>query len=319
MLSGVQMPDKDIGGQAVIEGVMIRSPFRVATAVRSPEGHILVSSRPYTGLTKRHKLLNIPIVRGAISFFEMLAIGIKSLNFSADIAAREPGQSDEPGTAKGMPVIVLVATMVIGLGLGIFLFFFVPLWLAQVAGVQKGALGFNLLAGLIRVTLFLVYVWIFSLFRDFRRVFEYHGAEHKSIFAHENNEELTVDAVRRYSTLHPRCGTSFLLIVAMLAILTYSISDSLYQVVTGAPPPLLNRFALHFSLLPFVAGASYELLKWSGRNRDRRVTRIISAPGLWLQRITTKEPSPEQIEVAIAAVLTSLDHPIPPSIPVRYS
>jgi len=319
MLSGVQMPDKDIGGQAVIEGVMIRSPFRVATAVRSPEGHILVSSRPYTGLTKRHKLLNIPIVRGAISFFEMLAIGIKSLNFSADIAAREPGQSDESGTAKGMPVIVLVATMVIGLGLGIFLFFFVPLWLAQVAGVQKGALGFNLLAGLIRVTLFLVYVWIFSLFRDFRRVFEYHGAEHKSIFAHENNEELTVDAVRRYSTLHPRCGTSFLLIVAMLAILTYSISDSLYQVVTGAPPPLLNRFALHFSLLPFVAGASYELLKWSGRNRDRRVTRIISAPGLWLQRITTKEPSPEQIEVAIAAVLTSLDHPIPPSIPVRYS
>ena len=319
MLSGVQMPDKDIGGQAVIEGVMIRSPFRVATAVRSPEGHILVSSRPYTGLTKRHKLLNIPIVRGAISFFEMLAIGIKSLNFSADIAAREPGQSDESGTAKGMPVIVLVATMVIGLGLGIFLFFFVPLWLAQVAGVQKGALGFNLLAGLIRVTLFLVYVWIFSLFRDFRRVFEYHGAEHKSIFAHENNEELTVEAVRRYSTLHPRCGTSFLLIVAMLAILTYSISDSLYQVVTGAPPPLLNRFALHFSLLPFVAGASYELLKWSGRNRDRRVTRIISAPGLWLQRITTKEPSPEQIEVAIAAVLTSLDHPIPPSIPVRYS
>jgi len=319
MLSGVQMPDKDIGGQAVIEGVMIRSPFRVATAVRSPEGHILVSSRPYTGLTKRHKLLNIPIVRGAISFFEMLAIGIKSLNFSADIAAREPGQSDESGTAKGMPVIVLVATMVIGLGLGIFLFFFVPLWLAQVAGVQKGALGFNLLAGLIRVTMFLVYVWVFSLFRDFRRVFEYHGAEHKSIFAHENNEELTVDAVRRYSTLHPRCGTSFLLIVAMLAILTYSISDSLYQVVTGVPPPLLNRFALHFSLLPFVAGASYELLKWSGRNRDRRVTRIISAPGLWLQRITTKEPSPEQIEVAIAAVLTSLDHPIPPSIPVRYS
>ena len=298
---------------------MIRSPHRVATAVRSPEGHILITHRPYTAFTKRHKLLNVPVVRGAISFFEMLAIGIKSLNFSADVAAREPGQGSQEDSPKGMPVAVLATTMVVGLGLGIFLFFFIPLWLAQLAGVQKGALGFNLIAGLIRMSLFLAYIWVFTMFRDFRRVFEYHGAEHKSIFAQENNEELTVINVGRHSTLHPRCGTSFLLIVAMLAILTYSISDSLYQIITGAPPPLANRFLLHFSLLPFVAGASYELLKWTGRHRDRRLTRFVSAPGLWLQRITTKEPSPEQIEVAIAAVLASLDQPIPPSIPVRFT
>jgi len=313
------MPDKEVGGQAVIEGVMIRSPQRIATAVRDPNGQIVVTHKPYTGLAKRYKLLGIPILRGAISLFEMLGIGIKSLNFSADIAAREPGKSAEDGDAKGMPVILLVLTMVVGLGLGIFLFFFIPLWLAQTAGFQKGALGFNLIAGAIRVILFVAYVWGFSLYKDFRRVFEYHGAEHKSIFAHENDEELTVENIRKYSTFHPRCGTSFLIIVAMLAILTYSISDSIYQVVTGTPPPLLNRFALHFSLLPFVAGVSYELLKWAGRNRDRRLTRLFSAPGLWLQRITTKEPSPEQIEVAVVAVLTSLDQPIPPSIPVKYT
>lgn len=313
------MPDKEVGGQAIIEGVMIRSPERVATAVRSPEGGIIVTHRPYTALAKRHKLLNIPILRGAITFLEMLIIGIQSLNFSADIAAREPGKTDAGGQPKSMPVIFLVFTMVVGLGLGIFLFFFIPLWIAQAGGLQKGALGFNLAAGAIRVTLFVGYVWVFSFYKDFRRVFEYHGAEHKSIYAHENDEELTVENIRKYSTLHPRCGTSFLLIVAMFAILTYSISDSIYQVITGAPPPLLNRFALHFALLPFVAGASYELLKWAGRNRDRKITRIFSAPGLWLQKITTKEPSPEQIEVAVVAVLTSLDQPIPDSIPVTYT
>ncbi len=313
------MPDKEVGGQAIIEGVMIRSPRRVATAVRTPEGDIIVTHRPYVALSKRYKILNLPILRGAISFFEMMVIGIKSLNFSADIAAREPGSKNQDEKPKGMPLLLMILTMALGLGLGIFLFFFIPLWLAQLGGLQKGAIGFNLAAGAIRVTLFVAYVWLFSLYKEFRRVFEYHGAEHKSIFAHENDEELTVENIRKYSTLHPRCGTSFLLIVAMLAILTYSISDSVYQVIVGIPPPLLKRFALHFSLLPLVAGASYELLKWSGRNRERRLTRIFSAPGLWLQKITTKEPSPEQIEVAIAAVLTSLDKPIPPTIPVEYT
>jgi uncharacterized protein YqhQ len=313
------MPDKEVGGQAIIEGVMIRSPRRVATAVRSPEGEIIVTHRPYIAVAKRHKLLNIPILRGAISFFEMLIIGIQSLNFSADIAAREPGQKPGDDKPQGMPVFLLILTMILGLGLGIFLFFFIPLWLAQLAGLQKGALGFNLVAGAIRVALFVSYVWLFSLYKDFRRVFEYHGAEHKSIYAHENNEELTVENILKYSTLHPRCGTSFLLIVAIFAILTYSVSDSIYQMITGVPPPLLNRFLLHFSLLPFVAGVSYELLKWSGRHRDHPLTRIFAAPGLWLQKITTKEPSPEQIEVAVVAVLTSLEQPLPESTRVTYT
>ncbi len=313
------MPDKEVGGQAIIEGVMIRSPLRVASAVRAPSGEIVVTHEPYQPLSKRKKLFNIPIIRGAISFFEMLVIGIKALNFSADIAAREPNPNPDNKEVRGMPLVMMVFTMIVGLGLGVFLFFFIPLWLAQIAGFQKGALAFNLVAGAIRVTLFIAYVWVFSLYKDFRRVFEYHGAEHKSIYAHENEEELSVKNILKYTTHHPRCGTSFLLLVAILAILTYSISDSIYQVVTGYPPALLNRFLLHFSLLPIVAGASYEVLKWSGRHRDKAFTKIISAPGLWLQCITTKEPSPEQIEVAVVAVLTSLEKPIPDSIPVKYS
>jgi len=307
------MPDLAVGGQAVIEGVMMRSKERISTAVRIPSGEILVKSQEYISLTKRNKLLALPIIRGVITFFEMLVIGIKTLNFSADIAVKEAEK--EEAAAKGEEYVdiekksnafLLGATVVIALALGILIFFFTPIAISSLLNVQRDAVAFNLIAGTIRVILFLAYVWLISRFGEFKKVFQYHGAEHKSIFAYENGEELSVKNVSKYTTFHPRCGTSFILIVALFAILVYSISDTLYAVIVGEAPTLLKRFALHFSLLPLVAGGSYELLKLSGKTRANRITNFLIQPGLWLQRITTSEPSDKQMEVAIVALESAL-------------
>ncbi|MEP0827386.1 MAG: DUF1385 domain-containing protein [bacterium] len=307
------MPDLGVGGQAVIEGVMMRSRDRVATAVRIPSGEILVKSEEYTSLTRRHKVLGIPVIRGVITFFEMLILGIKTLNFSADIAVKEIEKEEAAANGKAYipqerrsSSLVLVGTAVFALAFGILIFFFLPLAISSLLNIDKGAVGFNLIAGTIRLIMFLAYVWVISLFGEFKRVFQYHGAEHKSIYTYENGEELTIENVSRYTTFHPRCGTSFILIVALFAILTYSISDTIYAVLAGSPPTLLKRFLLHFILLPLVAGGAYELLKLSGKTRDNKLTRILIQPGLWLQRITTREPSPDQMEVAIVALETAL-------------
>jgi uncharacterized protein YqhQ len=307
------MPDLNVGGQAVIEGVMMRSKDRVATAVRIPSGEILVKTDEYISLTKRRKILGWPVIRGIISFFEMLVIGIKTLNFSADIAVREIEKSE--AEAKGRQYIdrekksssfVLIATVIIALSLGIGIFFFIPLLVSSLFHVERDAIAFNLVAGTIRVFLFLIYVWGISRFGEFRKVFQYHGAEHKSIFAYESGEELTIDNVARYSTFHPRCGTSFILIVALFAILIYSFSDTVFALIAGTPPTLLKRFLIHFMLLPLVAGGSYELLRLSGKTQNNGVTKVLIQPGLWLQRITTSEPSSDQMEVAIVALETAL-------------
>ena len=291
---------------------MMRSPERVATAVRIPNGEILVKVQPYCSLTKKHKLLGIPIVRGAVAFVEMLILGIKTLNFSAEIAMTEIEKEEaakkgkEVSPKKSSSSVYVALSAVAALGLGILLFFFTPLALANLLHIQKDALEFNLLAGGIRLTMFVAYVWIISFFSEFKRIFQYHGAEHKSIYAYEMGEELTPDRAALHTRFHPRCGTSFILIVALLAILIYAISDTLYAVWTGHPPTLLTRFGIHFSLLPLVAGTSFELLKLSGKTRDNAVTKVLIKPGLWLQKITTKEPSRDQLEVAIAALEASL-------------
>ncbi|MCX6826239.1 MAG: DUF1385 domain-containing protein [candidate division Zixibacteria bacterium] len=307
------MPDLGIGGQAVIEGVMMRSKDRVATAVRIPSGEILVKAEEYISLAKRNKFLGLPIIRGVITFFEMLILGIKALNLSADIALREIEKSEAAASGrqyiekeKKSSSLVIIGTIVVALGLGILIFFFLPLFISSLLNIERDAIGFNLVAGTIRVSLFLIFVWGISLFGEFKRVFQYHGAEHKSIFAYENGSELTPESVTGYSTFHPRCGTSFILIVALLAILVYSSSDTIYALITGFPPVLLKRFSLHFLLLPLVAGSAYELLKLSGRTRDNKLTKILIQPGLWLQRITTKEPTTGQMEVAIVALETAL-------------
>jgi len=307
------VPDLNIGGQAVIEGVMMRSKDKIATAVRVPSGQILVKIQDYLPLAKRHKILNLPILRGAVAFVEMLIIGIRTLNYSAEVAIGELEKEeaiekglDLGGTKKKSNDTMLFVTAIIAVALGVFIFFFIPLAISNLFDMNKNAVGFNLLAGGIRLTMFVAYVWGISLFKEFRRIFEYHGAEHKSIYTHELGEELLPERASLQSRFHPRCGTSFILIVALFAIITYAVSDTIYTIVTGQPPTLLTRFALHFSLLPLVAGSSYELLKLSGKTRDSKITRFLIAPGLWLQKITTKEPSNEQLEVAIVALESAL-------------
>jgi len=293
---------------------MMRSDDRIATAVRIPSGEIKVKTDSFASITKKHKLLSLPIIRGAVSFIEMLVVGIKALNFSADVAVAEiekeeaakKGEVYEERSRKSN-TFLLALTVVSALALGILVFFFLPLALSSLFHIEKDALIFNLVAGVIRVAFFLLYVWGISLISDFRRVFAYHGAEHKSIFAFESGAALVPDEVVNYPRRHPRCGTSFILIVALFAILVYSISDTIFAIITGHPPALLARFALHFSLLPLVAGASYELLKLSGKTRDSKVTRLLISPGLWIQNITTREPSHDQLEVAIVALETVMN------------
>lgn len=307
------MPDLNVGGQAVIEGVMMRSVDRIATAVRKPNGEILVKTDPYESITKRFKVLGWPVVRGAVSFVEMLIIGIKTLNFSADVAIKEI--EAEEALKKGKEIkqeapksgsLALTLSALFAFAFGIVLFFFFPLALADLFGIKKDAIAFNLMAGGIRLTMFLLYVWLISFFKDFKRIFQYHGAEHKSIYAYEMGDELTPERAACHTRFHPRCGTSFILIVALSAVFIYAISDSIYAVVAGHPPTLVTRFALHFSLLPIVAGGSYELLKLSGKTRENKVTKVLIQPGLWLQKITTKEPSMDQLEVAIVALEAAL-------------
>jgi uncharacterized protein YqhQ len=291
----------DVGGQAVIEGVMMRSPRRIVTAVRRKNGQITVKKQPYIALSKRYRLLGWPILRGVISFFEMLVIGLKTLNYSAE-AAMEDLEDSETAKKKSAGSGFLVFSLIIGLAAGLAIFFFAPLLLASILKLHRGALGFNLVAGCIRIFLFLAYIWVISRFGELRRIFEYHGAEHKSIFAYEQGQELTPQAVRRFSTQHPRCGTSFLLIVALVAIIIFALADTLFAWRTGHLPSLWQRLLIHFLLLPLVAGSSYELLKLSGRSRHHPVAKVLTWPGMWLQRITTREPSDDQLAVALVAL-----------------
>lgn len=307
------MPDLNVGGQAVIEGVMMRSSDKISTAVRIPSGEIIVKTEDYKSLASRYKLLNIPLIRGAVAFVEMLLIGIKTLNFSADLAMKElqkeedikKGKSDSKDN-KSSNSLWLIASAVFAMGMGIFIFFFIPLAISSYFHIDKSAVWFNLVAGAIRLSIFIVYIWGISLFGEFKRIFQYHGAEHKSIYTYEMGDELIPEKAKNHTRFHPRCGTSFILIVALIAIFIYALSDTIYALYTGHPPTLLTRFGVHFSLLPLVAGGSYELLKLSGKTRDNKLTKILIKPGLWLQKITTQEPSRDQLEVGLMALKASL-------------
>jgi uncharacterized protein YqhQ len=305
--------DISVGGQAVIEGVMMRAPKSIATAVRKPDREILIKSDPYIALSKRYKALDTPILRGAVAFFEMLFIGIRALNFSADVALVEQERAEKgadwkrPKGKKFTDGLMLVGMIVLAFALAIGIFFALPLFLTQVMGLSKNALSFNMAAGIIRVSFFLAYLCAISQWKEIKRIFEYHGAEHKSINAFESGEELSVENLRKYSTHHPRCGTSFLLIVVVLAIFLFAVADTIVEIMIGDRPTVLQRFITHFSFLPLLGGISYELLKLSDKKRDNRLLRRLMAPGLWLQKITTKDPDDAQIEVAIVALKSALE------------
>ncbi len=306
-----------IGGQAVIEGVMMRSPERIATAVRRMNGEVVLNIQEYQSLIQRKKWMNIPIVRGAITLIEVMILGIKHLNFSADVAMKDAEEVEQKEKAKknhkkqrrkkkeksgGMSTMSAILTVTLALTLGLALFFAFPLFATtHLFNIEKEAFAFNLVAGLIRISLFLGYIYLISLLKDVKRLFQYHGAEHKTIYAFESGEETTVDAARQFTTLHPRCGTSFLVMVLLISLLFFSFLDSIVMVFHGNIN-LLIRLLTHLPLVPLVGGLSYEAIKASAKNPDHPIVKHLISPGLALQRITTREPDDQMLEIAIIAL-----------------
>ncbi|MDD2335881.1 MAG: DUF1385 domain-containing protein [Geobacteraceae bacterium] len=285
----------NIGGQAVIEGVLMRAPRSMAIAVRRPDGEIVVKRDTVIPLSERFPLVKLPLVRGAVALFTSLVIGMKALSFSANEAVSEGEEKAE------MSSLAMGGTIAVALLFGILLFFILPLFLTKLLVPYIGGsnIVFNLVDGFIRVVVFLIYVYSISRMSDIQRVFQYHGAEHKSIFAFEAEIPLTVENVKRFSRLHPRCGTSFLLIVMLVSIVVFSLIPKVW--------PFYLKAGSRIVLLPIIAGLSYELLKLSAKYEKSRLVRMLIAPGLALQRLTTREPDDGQIEVAIRSLEEALD------------
>ena len=286
----------NVGGQAVIEGVMMRAPRAMAIAVRRPTGEIVVKKQEMIPLSERFPIVKLPIVRGAVALFHSLIMGVTALNFSANEAMVE----EEGEEKKDISPWAMAGTMAFAFGFGILLFFIMPLYLTKLMTpvIGDSNIVFNLVDGVIRVLVFLLYIWIISRMEDIQRVFQYHGAEHKSIFAFEAGEVLTVENVRKYSCLHPRCGTSFLLIVMVVSIVVFSLIPKLW--------PFYMKAASRVVFLPLIAGISYEFLKWSAKNDQSPLVKLIIAPGLALQKLTTREPDDSQLEVAIRSMEEAL-------------
>lgn len=289
-----------VGGQAVIEGVMMRVPGAYATAVRRPDGEIEIKHEKFQSIAERIPIFKKPFLRGMISMFESLKIGLGTIQLSADIAMQAEVKDKPPTKAKEK--LTTAITTIFAFGLAFLLFGFLPLWLTtRLLNIERQALLFNLVVGAWRILFFLIYLWLISLMKDIQRLFQYHGAEHKVVFTFESGRELTVENTRPFKTFHPRCGTSFIFIVMIVGILLFALIDALV-IGTFGSISLATRLIYHLGLLPLVAGIGYEFLKLSARFQNRAFTRWLIAPGLWLQRITTKPPSDDQLEVAIAAL-----------------
>lgn len=284
-----------IGGQAVIEGVMMRSPQWLATAVRKPSGEIVYKKTKIS--SNRGKLAKIPFVRGAVSLFDALVMGIKELTFSANQSEVE---EEEQITQKEA-----VMTTVVSLALGIGLFVVIPSLIGSFV-FSNNKIHSNLLEAVLRLLFFIFYIWIISFSKDVKRVYEYHGAEHKSIYAYENGLELTPENAKKFTTLHPRCGTSFLLIVMLISIIVFSCMDFILPVPKDMLQKIIIKVVLRVIMMPVIAGISYELQRYSSNHLDRCWVKLVAFPGLSLQRITTKEPDLDQLEVAIVAIKAAL-------------
>jgi uncharacterized protein YqhQ len=278
------------GGQAVLEGVMMRSPSSWAVAVRSPEGDITEVVREIESPMKRHRVWRLPVIRGVIALGESLAIGFRALAISANVVSQERDEHGEIKTQIGRGQIIFSFALAIGFAL--MLFKVGPALLTTWLPVESTEL-FVVVEGLIRVAVFIGYILLISLLPDLRRVFQYHGAEHKTINALEAGAELTPGNVQKFSLIHPRCGTAFLLWVMVIAIFVFAFvgRPEWYWLITS-----------RIVLLPVIAGLAYEVIRYAGMHQDNRVLMAALAPGLWLQRLTTREPSDDQVEVAIQAL-----------------
>ena len=292
-----------VGGQAVIEGVMMRTPHAYAVAVRRADGSIEVKREPVKRLSDYCKPLSWVVVRGFAVLIQSLVLGIRTLNFSINVSMKDLEEKEKPKKAKKESSAFPVAlSMILGVAVAVVLFILLPLWITTwlrgyIPAIHNWIV-FNLVDGLIRVIFFLSYIILISFMKDIRRVFQYHGAEHKVVHTWEAAEELTVENARRKSTLHPRCGTSFLLFVMVVSIVVFSIFkfNAFWAI-------FLSRLVL----IPVVSGLSYELIRFSAPRCQKGFFRLIVLPGLALQRMTTKEPSDDQLEVAIRALKEALD------------
>jgi uncharacterized protein YqhQ len=338
--------DFAVGGQAVVEGVMMRSPNTIVISVRKQDKSIKVKDKFYRTLTQKYKILNIPILRGVINLFEMMAVGVQAINFSANEfveqedqklktdpknpSERDSRESEKPGSKpskaheakslqtkiskpiaqeqKSLPSRIfefstLIFSIVIAIAISIALFKFLPLWITTFLEtksifIKNNYIIFNLIDGIIKTTFFVLYIYMLSVIPSFKRIFEYHGAEHKAVFTYESSLPLTVENAKKQSRFHPRCGTSFILIVFLISILVYTF--------VPRQPEFWANLSLRLVMLPFIAGISYEYLKISARYATKGWSRALVAPGLWLQRLTTKEPSSDQLEVALNSLKIAL-------------
>lgn len=291
---GERTPDRkvcfEVGGQALIEGVMMRTPSRMALAVRKKNGDIALEIRNTKPLSKRNRFFSLPIVRGIVNFVDALIVGWQALSYSASVVFEE---EEEKLSTFDMSIAILFA-----LGLFVALFIVLPSFLASfVDRFISSTFFYNLVEGCIRVGIFLLYLTVISNMKDIRRVFEYHGAEHKAIFTLENGEKLEPENAQKFTTFHPRCGTNWLIVVMIVSIFIFSILGR---------PGLVERIVTRIIIVPLVAGLAYEIIKFLSRYRDNAIVYWLSLPGLWLQRITTREPDRSQLEVAFSALIGSL-------------
>ena len=289
-----------VGGQAVLEGVMMRSPHAWGIAVRKPSGEMVTHSEPLDRPSDRRKWMGWPVVRGVMTLGHAMTLGFRALKFSAnaaldEIPANDPNSKDQ-GKKMEIPGWVAGVNMALSIAFFIFMYKYLPLLatteLKRVNPVFGQQFVFNLVDGVIRIAIFLLFVWGVSLWKDIRRVYEYHGAEHKTVFAFENGDPLESAAVQKYSTYHPRCGTSFLMTVMIISIVVY---------MAIPVHTFWARFAIRIALLPLIAGVSYEIIRFAAKHRGSLFA-LMTAPGLWLQRITTKPPDDRQVECAIVAL-----------------
>lgn len=301
----VLMKPAAIGGQAVIEGVMIRGRDKIALSLRRKSGTIQNRIDLHKPWRDCFPGLKMGVIRGGVTLMESLFIGIRYLSLSADTAKEdEKGMSAAPKTWKDSAVNTLSIGAALVLGAGLFMY--VPMLISNIINKDLNPALFNLIAGGIRFVIFFLYLYFISKMKDVRRVFEYHGAEHKAIFAYEAGKQVSVEEARPFSTHHPRCGTSFLLIAGFACIVVFALLDFLIITLTGPYASILHRTGVHLLLVPFVSGVSYEILRFSDRYSGNAMVAKLILPGLWIQRITTRAPDDSELEVAVMAVRNAL-------------
>ena len=304
----------NVGGQAVIEGVMMRGPDLLATAIRRKDGSIELLKTPFVSITQKKKFLGLPIIRGFISLIEMMLIGIKTLTFSAnryelDLVTEEKSKGKKTKErSKTAEQTTNIMSYIIAFGLAFLLFGWLPYKLADWMHLSRKDLLFNIFAGLVRIVFFVLYVYLISLMKDIKRLFRYHGAEHKNVNAYEHNCPLEIEKIQNWSTIHPRCGTSFIFFVLLISILIFSIIDTLVSAyILHSPVPVYLRLGYHILLLPLISGISYEVLKFSGKNLKHPIVKLLTVPGMALQHITTQPPDKEMIEIGLIAMKAALN------------